>query len=80
MSAEKIKAKIDLLKEILRGLILFDLALISGIVTVIYQVLAQRAQIYMIIFSFIGFIIFIRFFLLTKKIYDKIDRMIEEEL
>jgi hypothetical protein len=54
-----IKEKIGYYKEYLRGLIIFDIALVSGITTNIYQIFVKTKPFYSIIFSFIGLIIFI---------------------
>jgi len=56
---EIIKEKISYYKEYIRGIILFDIALLSGITTNLYQVFVKSKPFYSIIFSFVGLVLFI---------------------
>ena len=80
MSAERIKAKIELYKEVFRGLVLLIIALLGGITTNVYQVITQTKPPYSIVFSIIGGIILTQVIYLAKKLYLYLTDLIEKEL
>jgi hypothetical protein len=73
-----VKEKIGYYKEFLRGLIIFDIALLSGITTSLYQIFVKAKPFYSIIFSFIGLIIFILSLFLFYKLHLKLEDLIKE--
>ena len=73
-----IKEKIGYYKEYIRGLIIFDIALLSGMTTNLYQVFVKTKPFYSMIFSFIGLIIFMLSLLMFYKLHLKIEDLIKE--
>ncbi len=73
-----VKEKIGYYKEYIRGLIIFDIALLSGMTTNLYQVFVKTKPFYSIIFSFIGLIIFMLSLLMFYKLHLKIEDLIKE--
>ena len=61
---EYIKEELNTLREYLRFSLLVLLALVTGVVTNIYQVITHSKPLYSIVFSFIGLPIFIFYYLL----------------
>ena len=75
---EVIKEKIAYYKEYIRGIIIFDIALLSGITTNLYQVSLKIVPFYSIIFSFIGIIIFYLSLIIFYQLHLKIDLLLKE--
>ena len=73
-----LKEKIGYYKEYIRGLIIFDIAVLSGITTNLYQIFVKTKPFYSIIFSFVGLIIFILSLFLFHKLHLKIEDLIKE--
>ena len=75
---EIVKEKIGYYKEYVRGLIIFDIALLSGMTTNLYQIFVKTKPFYSIIFSFIGLIIFMISLMIFYKLHLKIEDLIKE--
>ena len=75
---EVIKEKIGYYREYIRGLIIFNIAILSGITTNLYQIFVKTKPFYSIIFSFIGLIIFMLSLLMFYKLHLKIEDLIKE--
>ena len=73
-----LKEKIGYYKEYIRGLIIFDIAVLSGITTNLYQIFVKTKPFYSIIFSFVGLNIFILSLFLFNKLHLKIEDLIKE--
>ena len=78
MSAERIKAKIELYKEVFRGLILLILAILGGITTNVYQVITKSKPFYSLTFSFIGIIILLQLLWMAKKLFYYLLDLVKE--
>ncbi|MRI84143.1 MAG: hypothetical protein C6I00_06955 [Nitratiruptor sp.] len=60
MFSERIRERLATKREIFWALILFLVALLSGIVLNLYQVTAQKVPLYTLLFSFVGLLIGVR--------------------
>ena len=78
MKIEVIKEKIGYYKEYIRGLIIFDIALISGIATNLYQVFLKIKPFYAIYFSLIGMIVFYLSLVIFYRLHIKIEELLKE--
>ena len=75
---EIIKEKISYYKEYIRGIILFDIALLSGITTNLYQIFVKSKPFYSIIFSFVGLVLFIISLAIFYFLHIRIENLIKE--
>ena len=75
---EIIKEKIAYYKEYIRGIILFNIALLSGITTNLYQVFVKSKPFYSIIFSFVGLVLFIISLITFYFLHIRIENLIKE--
>ena len=75
---EIIKEKISYYKEYVRGLIIFDIALLSGITTNLYQIFVKSKPFYSIVFSFIGLVLFIMSLAIFYFLHIRIENLIKE--
>jgi len=65
---EYIKEELNTLREYLRTAFLFVLAILTGIVTNVYQVISHTKPLYSLIFSVIGFVFFAVLLLIIRMI------------
>ena len=63
-----IKEELNTLREYLRFAFLVLLALVIGVVTNVYQVITNSKPLYSIVFTFIGFPIFVLILFIIRKI------------
>jgi len=63
------------LKEIFKSLLYMIIALLSGIATIVYQILAESIPAHMIILGFIGLIVVFLVILYTLKIWSKMQQI-----
>ena len=75
---EKIKERISYYKEYIRGIILFDIALLSGITTNLYQVFVKTKPFYSIVFSFVGLVLFVISLVVFYFLHIRIENLIKE--
>ena len=78
MSAERIKAKTELYKEVFRGLVLLILAILGGITTNIYQAITQTKPFYSVVFSIIGLVILLQLLWIAKKLFYSLLDLVKE--
>ncbi len=57
MKIDALKAKIDRFKELFKAVIYSILAIITGIVTIVYNILTHKSPPYMIIMGGVGLIV-----------------------
>jgi len=79
MKIDAIKAKIDRFKELFKAIIYSILAIITGIVTIIYNILIHKVPPYMIIVGGVGLVVVFLLFLFGKAIWNKFEEL-EKEL
>jgi len=66
------------LKEIFKSLLYIIIALLSGIATIVYQVLAGSIPVEMIVLGFLGLIIIFLVILYTLRVWDKMQQINKE--
>ena len=66
------------LKEIFKALIYTILALLTGILTIIYKILILKIPTHLIIFAFIGLIVVFLMVLYTLRIWNKMQELNKE--
>ena len=66
------------LKEIFRALIYTILALLTGIVTIIYKILILEIPTHLIIFGFIGLVVVSLILLYTLRVWNKMQEINKE--
>ena len=79
MKIDAIKAKIERFKEIFKVILYSILAIISGIVTIVYNILIHKIPPYMIIVGGIGLVVVFLLILVGKTIWNTFDEL-EKEL
>ncbi len=68
MKIDALKAKIDRFKELFKAIIYSILAIITGIVTIVYNILTHKTPPYMIIMGGVGLIVvFFCLYLLARQ-------------
>jgi len=73
LSKEGIKEKIMDLRELLKGLILLEITLLSGIVINTYKILIKSIPFYMVFISFIGIVLSFQIALFIKSLLHKLE-------
>ncbi len=79
MKIDALKAKIERFKELFKAIIYSILAIITGIATLVYNILTHKTPPYMIIMGGIGLIVVFLLIIVGKAIWYKFDEL-EKEL
>ena len=79
MKSEAIKARIERFRELFKLFAYTILALVTGVVTLIYNVLIHKIPPYMVIWGGIGIIVAFLLVLYAKMIWHKLEEL-EKEL
>jgi hypothetical protein len=75
---ERIRERLANRREFFRALVLIVLAIASGVILNLYQILAHKVPFYTIIFSVVGLGVGLRFVWYLGKIVKELDELEEE--
>ena len=79
MKSEAIKARIERFRELFKAVIYSILAIVTGIVTTIHNILIHKIPVYMVSVAGIGLIVFFLLLLIGRSIWEKFEEL-EKEL
>jgi len=75
---EIVKVKVENLRELFKFILIIELSIITGVITLSYWLLIKKVPFYFLIFDFIGFFIFMFLVIVLKFIWKSMDNLIKE--
>jgi len=75
---ETVKLKVENLREILKFLLLLVLSILTGEVILIYQILAFKVPVYMIVFNGVGLAVLYFVYVISKYVWERMESYLEE--